>query len=469
MSAPRVTLTPAALSLSPGQTATVAVEVTNLDESIVFFETVLHGLPPGSAVAKPEVLRLGPDQTGTVQLAVTVPAGARLLGGEHVLGVLVRSQHADNLRRCEELRLSLAATPGIRLTPAPQVREAGAASTTFSLRLDNDGNTGVLVRLRGSDPKGVIGTVFRPSTVELPAASSGTAELVVSARRAWSGQVRRHVVTLHADAGAGGQDQSSVTFEQKPRIPGGVAKVAGIAIGLLLVLAALPVTAAVAVKTAQRSALPTAVPTSAPAVPSSAPPPSSAAPAPSSAAPSSAAPSAAKSQNAAFPPGKSVAVDFTVLPDGNRVDNRIIPGDQYAAKGVTLATLVDRAPESCAKATGLALVAPAGKGAFLTSALPGNAGQCNIVPIRLTLAAPSGTVSVTYLGTGKAVRMTVEFEDGTTKLVPGNAAAGAEDVLRFVAPTGQRVAAVVFGTANPDPEATAGEFTQVRRLTFIPA
>jgi len=471
---PRVTLTPAALSLSPGQTGAVAVEVTNLDESIVFFETVLVGLPPGSAVVKPEVLRLEPDRTGTVQVTVTVPAQARLLGGEHVLGVLVRSQHAERIRRCEELRLSLAATPGIRLTPAPQVREAGAGSTTFALRLENDGNTAVSVRLRGEDPKGVVGTVFRPSTVDLPAGSAGTSELVVSAPRAWTGQVRRHVVTVHADAGPGGGAQSTVTFEQKPRVAGGVAKFAGVAIGLLLVLAALPVTAAVAVKTAQRGAQ-TPTPTAAGA-PSSAPPSAAASSAPpsapaSSAAPSSAAasPSAAKSDNAAFPPGKSVAVDFTVQPDGSRIDNRIIAGDAYAKKGVTLSTVVDRAPQACAAASGLALVVVAGRGGFLTSALPGNAGKCNVVPIRLTLAAPAGTVSVTYFGTGKAVRMTVEFEDGTTKLVPGNAAAGVEDVLRFVAPTGQRVAAVVFGTANPDPETTDGETTQIRRLTFIPA
>jgi hypothetical protein len=444
----------------------------------VFFETVLHGLPPGSAVAKPDMLRLEPDQTGTVQLTVTVPAAARLLGGEHVLGVLVRSQHADKLRRCEELRLSLAATPGIRLTPAPQVREAGAGSTTFALRLENDGNTAVLVRLRGTDPKGVVGTVFRPSTVDLPAGAAGSAELVVSAPRAWTGQVRRHVVTVHADAGAGGAGQSTVTFEQKPRVAGGVAKFAGVAVGLLLVLAALPITAAVAVKTAQRGALPTptaapapALSPTVPAVPSAAP--SSAAAAPSSAAPSSAAASSAPpsspAANAAFPSGKSVAVDFTVLPDGSRIDNRIIPGNQYTAKGVTLSTLVDRAPASCAAATAVALISPVGKKPFLTSALPGTAGMCNMVPIRLTLAAPAGVVSVTYLGIGKPVQMIVEFEDGTTNTIPGNAAADAEDFLRFKATAGQRVVAVVFGTANPDPEAAKTDYTEIRRLTFIPA
>lgn len=469
--APRVTLEPAALALAPGQSGDVDVQVQNRDAAVVFFTPELKGLPEEAVTFEPGLLRLPPDETGTFRLRVTVPERSRLMGGRYVLGVLVRSEHDRTIRRCEELRLDLAASPGLKLTPTPEAREAGAGSTTYDLRIDNEGNTGLKVRLRAADPKGVIGAVFRPSTVDVPAGASARTELTVSAPRPWTGQPRRHSITVQAEAGPDVRDQRLVTFDQKPRIAGGVLRVSAVAVAVLLGVAAVPVSAAIVVRSLQQQA-PPVVP-SIPALTAAAAP-SSVAAAPSSAAsspaPPSQSPSVQPSANAAFPPGKPVGVDFAVLPDGTRYTDRIIPPDLYAtAYGVVLSTVVDRAPAVCKDATGLALLRATVGGGFLTSSSLDNANLCNFVPVRVKLPVPAATVTVAYLGSGKPVQLVAEFADGTEQTVPGSAAADVADALSVRALAGKQIVAVVFGTATADPEKTGDEKTRIKKLTFVPA
>jgi hypothetical protein len=222
-----------------------------------------------------------------------------------------------------------------------------------------------------------------------------------------------------------------------------------------------------AAQTTAVSAPAAGAPTTAPAAPT--PPPSAGASTagPRSAGPSSAGPSAAASTAPPLP-GRPKTVDFTQRPGGLPAGDGIISGDLYAAAGVTLSSITEKAPPVCTDATAVALRTVGGIGSFLTSARPAGADLCNTLPVRLTLGAPARGVRLVFGGNGATYQMTVELTDGNQIPVTGASQKGGLATIAYDAPDGGvSVAAVIFGHADPNP--VAKDPTIIKRLTYAPA
>ncbi|MEU2065100.1 hypothetical protein [Streptomyces sp. NPDC013455] len=169
-------------------------------------------------------------------------------------------------------------------------------------------------------------------------------------------QVRR---TLKITAAAGQtRAEQQAAFVQSPRIGNGLLKVAGPATGVLVVAGSVLGAALLG-----RGGRPAAQPTRTPSPPAS------------------------SSWTPWTPPNKATIVDF-----GKEHGDQLVPADRYSKQGITLSTVLERAPEQCAEASASALRTVTGLGAFLTSARPAGVDLCTTVPVRVDLAAPACTV-----------------------------------------------------------------------------
>jgi hypothetical protein len=279
-------------------------------------------------------------------------------------------------------------------------------------------------------------------------------------------------LTVRATAAPDLAAERTVTFVQKPRIPGGPLRVVGIAVAVGVLAAATlagalmskarqqadPNRKDTAATAGQAAVIPPVVPgvSTAPAGKSSvapAPPPAGQGGKPSANGPGGAA--------------KPAVVDFTQTPDGQPAGDRIIPGDLYAASGVKLSSNVELAPPACKNATAVALRTVDGVGAFLTSSTPANAGACNTLPVKMVFAAPAKSVRLVYVPNGTPYTMRVELADGTLLDVTNTAPAGALVTMPYDAPPKNPVTSVQFGHSGLQP--TDKNPTVIKRVAFTPA
>ncbi|RSM35340.1 hypothetical protein DMA12_44640 [Amycolatopsis balhimycina DSM 5908] len=471
----KVTFTPDRLTLGPGESAELEVTIQNASRVVEHFGTTVVGLPRDDLFsAEPAVMKLRPMETGTVRLRVSVPDHGGMVAGAYALGVLVRSPYQREVSRCEELPLDVRPAPGLALGVQPEI-VTGGKNGLYVLNLANEGNTPLAVALAGRDQENRVGFEFRPREVYLEPGTSTGAELVVRADPPLTGQETRRALTLRAHAGDV-EAERPVTFLQRPRIAGGLLRVATVAAGVA-VLAGAALGGALLIRSGKETPAQVA-PMGQPAAPgaSSAPggsaaPSSPAASSSSAAQPSSSPPPAQSSAppssaaSTATPSGARL-VDFSRLPDGSPPGNRIISGDLYAAKGVKLSADTQNAPTGCKDATAVALRTAGSFGSFLTSSGQAGADVCNTDPVRVDFTAPAHWVRVSFTGSPATTSytMTAQLDDGSTQQVAATVQAG--NVV-FEAPAGTSVASVTFGHTNPDP--TAKEFTAIKALSYTPA
>ncbi|WP_370964391.1 hypothetical protein [Amycolatopsis sp. cg9] len=472
----KVTFTPERLTLGPGESAELEVTIQNASRVVEHFATTVVGLPREDlSSAEPAVMKLRPLETGTVRLQVSVPDHGGMVAGAYALGVLVRSPYQREVSRCEELPLDVRPAPALVLGVQPEI-VTGGKSGLYVLNLANEGNTPLAVALAGRDQENRVGFEFRPREVYLEPGTSAGAELTVRADPPLTGQEARRALTLRAHAGEA-EAERPVTFLQRPRVAGGLLRVATVAAGVA-VLAGAALGGALLIRSGKETPAAQVAPLSQPAVPGapSAPggstPPSPSSPSGSSAAPPPSSPPAQSSQ----PPPSSAAstatpagarlVDFSRLPDGSPPGNRIISGDLYQAKGVKLSADTQVAPPGCEDATAVALRTAGSFGSFLTSSGQAGADVCNTDPVRVDFTAPAHWVRVTFTGSPATTSytLTAQLDDGSTQQVAATVQAGN---VAFEAPAGTSVASVTFGHTNPD--RTAKEFTAIKALSYTPA
>src|SRR5207248_8087881 len=177
------------------------------------------------------------------------------------------------------------------------------------------------VSLTGTDQERKVSFAFRPRSVQIAPNSTAPATVTVKARAPWTGQEVRRTLTVKASAPPDLAAERNITFVQRPRVPGGPMKVAGIA-AAVLVLAGATIGAALVNKAHDKPNQPNV----AISVP---PPPSGMSLAPVPGGPSAAASQAGNGKPAQSAPagdgrgggggaaaGKPVTLDFTAKPNG---------------------------------------------------------------------------------------------------------------------------------------------------------
>jgi hypothetical protein len=468
---PRVSVAPDRVSLRPGESTSVDVTIQNTSQAIEHYGPTIVGLPRDDLFdCEPSVVKLRPGESGTVQVSISIPERPAPDAGLYTLGVLVRSPYQRQVSRCEELRMEVQPAPALAIEAQPEVI-VGGPDATYTMRIANEGNTVIAVTLAGSDQERKVAFSFRPRSVQIAPNSSAPATLTARARAPWSGQEMRRSLTLRATAPPDLAAERTVTFVQKPRIPGGPLRVVGIA-AAVGVLAAATLAGALMSKAKQqadpnrRDTAATAGQQQPPVVPPVVPGVSTAPAGKTSAAP---APPPQQQGGGKSPagPAKPAIVDFTQSPDGQPAGDRIIPGDLYAASGVKLSSNVELAPAGCKTATAVALRTVTGVGAFLTSSSPANAGACNTLPVKMVFSAPARSVRLVYVPNGTAYRLRVQLADGTLLDVTATAPAGTPATMPYDAPSNNPVTAVQFGHASLDP--ADKNPTVIKQVAFTPA
>ena len=485
MAAPvKVTVAPERIGVRPGESAEVEVTIQNGTAVVEHFGAAVVGLPRDDFFqCEPAVVKLRPRETGTVKVRITVPERSGMPAGPYTLGVLVRSPYQREVSRCEELPMEVAPAPELTMSVQPEVVLGGRVGH-YTVTLGNEGNTPLGITLSGKDQESRVGFEFEPRQLLLEPGMAGGAQVTVRANAPMTGQEVRRALTVKADTGELNVERPA-TFVQRPRIAGGLMRVAGIATGLA-VMAGAAIGGALIIRdnkttnTAQTAPLQPSQPGQQQGGPggqgqqqqqqqSSA---SSAAPSSPGASQQTVAPSGAADPSAVE---GGLLIDFAQTPDGQPAGNRLMSGDQFADKGVTIAADTQLAPEACKTANGLALRTVANFGSFLTSADPATAERCNTNPIRFTFTQPVGVVRVNFTGAHIQDRaavadpklgytLTVQLSDGSVQAAQGTVQTG---FITFVAPAGgATVQSVVFSHSNPDPNAK--DLTMIKSIAFSP-
>ncbi len=385
----RVTVSPEHAEAAPGESLTLTVTVRNASDIVEHYGVEIIGLPDGAtARANPDVTKLRPGETGTVTVQLTLPDKPPAAAGDYVLGVLARSRYRDDVSRCVELPLAVAAVENLTVRVTPEVVHGGRYGR-YDVEVANDGNGPVRLRLAATDPERRVSAAFQPPTVDVWPGAVAQAVLDVHAAVPWSKEKQRRL-TVEARGGDPGTvlAGTTATFVQRPRFASKLARAGGLAAAVALVAGAV-VVGAVILKPDDpaESAGPavTGAPSGNPTAPAS-PQPSAGEPSePPSTEPSAGEPSATTATTAASPR----EVDFGAVPDGP------VAGDAFRAQGFIVSTDLGSIVVPGCEAAGPAVVTRDGV-RFLTSALPDDATRCHEMPLLIAFVegAPAGSVEV---------------------------------------------------------------------------
>jgi Carboxypeptidase regulatory-like domain len=206
------------LELTPGEPATLAIEVTNTLEIIDGISASID-LGDGLHVASdPPVLPLFPEGVGVITLTLT--ASPTLPAGTHPAVVQLHSAIHPNDITGRDVVLEVAPRPAASLAAVPPVRR-GRSDQSYVVVVTNKGNAPITLSLAASDPARAVITEFDPPEVQTEPDGSAVTELRVLARRQWFGNEARRTITI-VGTGGGVEEATSAVFHQQPMIPRGV-------------------------------------------------------------------------------------------------------------------------------------------------------------------------------------------------------------------------------------------------------
>lgn len=191
----RVTTARSELEVTPGETASLVVDVVNTDRVIDGVSARVIGLPEESIRCEPALLPLFPDATG--QLTVTVAPPRHMVAGRHPIAIEISSHGAQAAAQYLEITLIVAPDPQLQLMSTPRIAK-GRRSGRFVLEVTNPGNVRLQVDLEATDADRQMGYRFAPNRVVVPPGRSSAAVLHVRARRRLTGGVLDRNINVRA-------------------------------------------------------------------------------------------------------------------------------------------------------------------------------------------------------------------------------------------------------------------------------
>ncbi len=210
----RVDLEVTEIVMADSRTATVQLEITNLDTVIRALHVEVLGIDPSYAEVADGRIDLFPEERRSVPVTITLPddfpAGRRRVG-------LAVTQHDDpRVRATTSLDLVLPAAPGLEVAVEPTTLTV-ARSGTYLLTPVNTGNTTLDVRFRGQEPERKVAVRFDPPTARLLPGERAQVQATASGPRPWFGSPVVRVMELEVSAGELSIPAPAVLM-QKPRI-----------------------------------------------------------------------------------------------------------------------------------------------------------------------------------------------------------------------------------------------------------
>ena len=192
----RVEVTPTRVELSPGFAHSVSVTIANTETIIAGFSIRVLGADPGWVELPADGLSLFPDESRSFDLTVTPPAG--LPAGTRRVAVQVRELTPPFATTITDIDLMVPAAPRSTLRVDPLAVTAGKRAT-FSLLVENTGNTDLRGRLAGDDPAAQVRFTFDPERIVIAPGQHSVIDLQAAAKRRLFGTPTVRSLSIYLD------------------------------------------------------------------------------------------------------------------------------------------------------------------------------------------------------------------------------------------------------------------------------
>jgi hypothetical protein len=191
-----VDVTPRHAEVVPGSAVPIAITITNTASIIAGYTIRVLGADPGWVDLPAGQLSLFPDESTTLTATVTPPRG--IAAGPRRIAVQVRELTPPHDSRIQEVDLTVPAAAALQMRVDPAVVTA-AHRGTFSLLVENTGNTVIAGYPAGDDPTGKVRFRFRPDGVTLAPGEHALIDMEATARRHLLGSPVVRPLSLYLD------------------------------------------------------------------------------------------------------------------------------------------------------------------------------------------------------------------------------------------------------------------------------
>lgn len=212
---------PEQVDVTPGDPGTISVSITNTTSVIDAYRVQVFGLDPEWVTVTPPRLSLFPGQTERVEIQVRLPDDYP--ASQRTLAVNVSSD--DDPEAFSLNQVALAVQPRTRTTVrVDPVMVTGGRSARFGMVVSNEGNAAVMADAYAIDPEALAEFRFAPASVLVAPGRDQVIDITVRGGRAWFGQPRPRTMTFGVQTDArsvlspDGRVETLGTFVQRPRI-----------------------------------------------------------------------------------------------------------------------------------------------------------------------------------------------------------------------------------------------------------
>jgi len=206
------------LTVAPGLTGRVTIDVTNNADVIDGITAIIDGINPDWIRLEQPLISLFPESSGQLELAFDIPTSCP--AGDYLVIVRIVSTIEIERQTVHDFWLTVSPTPALGITLNPRI-VTGGKSVTFTAVVANLGNTTSDVMVEALEPTREVDCTVEPNNLVLPQGQEAPVEIVLRGKRAWFGDPVSRTVVVTARVGDVEVEQRA-TFRQRPRIPRGL-------------------------------------------------------------------------------------------------------------------------------------------------------------------------------------------------------------------------------------------------------
>jgi len=192
----RVDVSPREIEVRPEIPVDLAITIANTSTVIGGYVIRVLGADPSWIALEDERVSLFPDETRTVHATITVPRG--LSAGVRRIAVQVRELTPPHANTVDDIDLFVPEREAVAFRLDPLAVTAGRKGT-YSVLVENTGNTLLRARPAGDDPEGKVEFRFEPPVVRLAPGDHAVVDLRIKARRRLLGSPVVRTFNLYLD------------------------------------------------------------------------------------------------------------------------------------------------------------------------------------------------------------------------------------------------------------------------------
>jgi hypothetical protein len=192
----RIVVSPRQVAVTPGLSQRIDVTLTNTGTVIGGYAIRVLGADPGWIDFEPTTISLFPETAHTFSFEVTVPRG--IPAGNRRIAVQVRELTPPMDATIAEVDLVVPAAPNVSVDCDPMAVTAGKRAS-FSLLVENTGNTELKGYLEGDDEQKKVTFTFTPERVTIPPGQHVVVDMKATAKRKFMGSPTVRMLDVYFD------------------------------------------------------------------------------------------------------------------------------------------------------------------------------------------------------------------------------------------------------------------------------